>query len=34
MFDDLKYDDNGLITAVIQDDENGDVLMVAYMKKD
>ena len=34
MFEDLKYDDNGLIPAVIQDDENGDVLMVAYMNKD
>ena len=34
MFDDLKYDDNGLIPAVIQDDENGDVLMVAYMNRD
>jgi len=34
MFEDLKYDDNGLIAAVIQDDENGDVLMVAYMNKD
>lgn len=27
----LKYDANGLIPAVIQDDENNDVLMVAYM---
>ncbi len=34
MFEDLKYDENGLITAVIQDDENGDVLMVAYMNRD
>ena len=34
MFEDLKYDENGLIPAVIQDDENGDVLMVAYMNKD
>jgi len=34
MFEDLKYDANGLIAAVIQDDENGDVLMVAYMNKD
>jgi len=29
--DDLKYDDAGLIPAVIQDGETGDVLMVAYM---
>ena len=34
MFEDLKYDENGLIPAVIQDDENGDVLMVAYMNRD
>ena len=33
MLDDigLKFDGNGLIPAVVQDDENGDVLMVAYM---
>lgn len=29
--DDLKFDDAGLIPAVIQDRETGDVLMVAYM---
>ncbi len=34
MFDDLKYDADGLIPAVIQDDENGEVLMVAYMNRD
>lgn len=28
---DLKYDSNGLIPAIVQDAENGDVLMVAYM---
>jgi len=27
----LKYDDNGLITAVAQDHLTGEVLMVAYM---
>lgn len=27
----LKYDDKGLIPAVIQDVDNGQVLMVAYM---
>jgi len=32
--DELKYDDNGLIPAVIQDAENGDVLMVAYMNRE
>jgi len=30
----LKYDDNGLITAVVQDHANGDVLMVAYMNRE
>lgn len=27
----LKYDGAGLIPAIVQDDENGDVLMVGYM---
>ncbi len=30
----LKYDSNGLITAVIQDVENDQILMVAYMNKE
>jgi phosphoribosyl-AMP cyclohydrolase len=29
----LKYDDNGLIPAVIQDAQTGEVLMVAYMNQ-
>jgi len=29
--EDLKYDEKGLIPAVIQDWKNGEVLMVAYM---
>ena len=29
----LKFDANGLIPAVVQDAENGQVLMVAYMNK-
>ena len=29
----LKYDANGLITAVVQDADNNDVLMVAYMNQ-
>jgi phosphoribosyl-AMP cyclohydrolase len=29
--DELKFDEKGLIPAVIQDWENGEVLMVAYM---
>ena len=28
---DMKFDDKGLIPAIIQDYKNGDVLMVAYM---
>lgn len=32
--DELKYDDAGLIPAVVQDAENGDVLMVAYMNRE
>ncbi|MCX6361853.1 MAG: phosphoribosyl-AMP cyclohydrolase [Armatimonadetes bacterium] len=31
IWDDLKYDGAGLIPAVVQDSENGQVLMVAYM---
>ena len=31
MIPELKYDEKGLIPAIIQDDENGDVLMMAYM---
>jgi phosphoribosyl-ATP pyrophosphohydrolase/phosphoribosyl-AMP cyclohydrolase len=27
----LKFDDHGLITAVVQDDDSGEVLMVAHM---
>ncbi len=30
---DLKYDDKGLIPAVIQDWKTGEVLMVAYMNE-
>ena len=32
--DGLKYDENGLLTAVVQDAETGDVLMVAYMNRE
>jgi phosphoribosyl-AMP cyclohydrolase len=31
--DNLKYDANGLIPAIIQDAETGEVLMMAYMNK-
>lgn len=30
----LKFDKDGLIPAIIQDDKSGDVLMVAYMNKE
>ena len=29
-----KFDDNGLITAIAQDADTGEVLMVAYMNKE
>ena len=32
--DSLKYDADGLVPAVVQDAENGDVLMVAYMNRE
>jgi len=31
--DDLKYDANGLIPAVVQDADTGQVLMMAYMNR-
>lgn len=34
MIDELKFDESGLIPAVVQDVENGDVLMVAWMNED
>ncbi|MCE5315616.1 MAG: phosphoribosyl-AMP cyclohydrolase [Armatimonadota bacterium] len=32
--DSLKYDSNGLVPAVVQDNDNGDVLMVGYMNRE
>lgn len=32
--DDLMFDDRGLIPAVVQDAENGDVLMMAWMNRE
>ncbi len=32
--DSVKFDSNGLVTAVVQDADNGDVLMVAYMNRE
>ena len=34
VLDKVKFDENGLIPAVVQDYKNGDVLMVAYMNRD
>jgi phosphoribosyl-AMP cyclohydrolase len=34
ILDELKYDANGLIPAVIQDAQNGDVLMMAWMNRE
>ena len=33
MIPDLKYDDKGLIPAIIQDGANNEVLMMAYMNR-
>lgn len=33
MIDNIKYDDKGLIPAIIQDAENGDILMMAFMNE-
>ena len=30
----VKFDDKGLVTAVVQDADNGEVLMVAYLNRD
>ncbi len=34
MVEGLKYDERGLIPAIVQDAENGEVLMMAYMNKE
>ena len=31
--EDLRFDDRGLIPAIVQDVENGDVLMMAWMNR-
>ncbi len=31
--EDLKYDANGLIPAIVQDADTGEILMMAYMNK-
>jgi phosphoribosyl-AMP cyclohydrolase len=32
--DELRFDDRGLIPAIVQDARNGDVLMMAWMNRD
>jgi phosphoribosyl-AMP cyclohydrolase len=32
--EELRFDDRGLIPAVVQDSENGDVLMVGWMNRE
>ncbi len=34
LLDDVKYDANGLIPAIAQDDATGDVLMMAWMNRE
>jgi len=34
ILDELKFDSNGLIPAIIQDYENNDVLMMGYMNRE
>jgi len=32
--DDIKYDEKGLVPVIVQDSENGQVLMFAYANKE
>lgn len=34
MIDELKFDDQGLIPAVVQEERTGEVLMVAWMNRE
>jgi len=34
ILDRLKFDSNGLIIAIVQDDDSSEVLMVAYMNRE
>lgn len=34
LIDAVKFDDRGLVTAIAQDAETGEVLMLAYMNRD
>ena len=33
IFDEMNFDKNGLVPAVVQDSETGEVLMLAYMNR-
>jgi phosphoribosyl-AMP cyclohydrolase len=34
IIDELKFNDQGLIPTVVQDDDNNDILMLAYMNRE
>ena len=34
MIEHVKFDDNGLVTAIAQDADNGEILMLAYMNEE
>ena len=34
ILDDLTFDENGLVPAIVQDNETGEVLMMAYMNRE
>jgi phosphoribosyl-AMP cyclohydrolase len=34
LLEELRFDDRGLIPAIVQDAENGDVLMMAWMNRE
>ncbi len=34
LFDELKKDSQGLVPAIVQDDQTGEVLMMAYMNEE
>ncbi len=34
LWDELKYDKNGLLTAIVVDDQGGDVIMCAFMNQE
>jgi len=34
VLDEIKFDDKGLIPAIVQDCQNGEILMLAYMNRE